>query len=228
MSYSNYLIVTLLIAIFPTIASMKVQGAFNKYSRVRSMSGYTGEEAARRILMINGLANIHINPIQGSMTDHYNPVTKELGLSQTVYGHNTIAAISVAAHEVGHAIQDATGYSFLRLRHKIYPITNFASQLSIPMILLGAIIPMFDVLIPIGIVLFGATTVFSLVTLPVEFNASSRAVKALSTSGILAPEELEGAKEVLNAAALTYVAAAATSILMLLRLLLMFGNRDSD
>ncbi|MHC1750408.1 MAG: zinc metallopeptidase [Cellulosilyticaceae bacterium] len=228
MSYSTYLIVTVMIAIIPIVASMKVQGAFNKYSRVRSMSGYTGEEAARRILMVNGISSINIKPIGGSMTDHYNPLTKELALSQTVYGHNTIAAISVAAHEVGHAIQDATGYSFLKVRHSIYPITNFASQMSIPMILIGSIIPMFDVLIPIGIVLFAATTIFSLVTLPVEFNASSRAIAALSTSGILAPEELEGAKEVLNAAALTYVAAAATSILMLLRLLLMFGNRDSD
>lgn len=217
------LIVALAIAGY---ASMKVNRAFEKYSKVRSLSGYTGEETARRILMINNLGSVGIKPISGSMTDHYNPLTKEVSLSQTVYGANTISAISVAAHEVGHAIQDATGYSFLRFRHKIYPITSFASKISIPMIMLGFIIG--GGLTTIGIALFAITTLFTLVTLPVELNASSRAVAALSSSGILSPDELEGAKEVLNAAALTYVAAAASSILTLLRLILIFGNGNRD
>ncbi|MGL6172989.1 MAG: zinc metallopeptidase [Cellulosilyticaceae bacterium] len=208
-------------------ASMKVNRAFEKYSRVRSMSGYTGEETARRILMLNNLNAVNIKPIKGSMTDHYNPLTKEVSLSQTVYGADSISAISVAAHEVGHAIQDATGYSFLRFRHKIYPITNIASQLSIPIVILGVIFGIGG-LSTLGIGLFALTTLFTLITLPVEFNASSRAIAALSGSGILSPQELDGAKEVLNAAALTYVASAAASILMLLRVIMIFGNRDRD
>ncbi|MEG0999851.1 MAG: zinc metallopeptidase [Cellulosilyticaceae bacterium] len=227
MSYDPVQMLILIISMAITgYASMKVKGAFEKYSRVRCLSGYTGEETARRILMINNLGSVGIKPINGSMTDHYNPLTKEVSLSQMVYGANTISAISVAAHEVGHAIQDATGYGFLKFRHKIYPITNFASQLSIPIILAGLIFS--RELITVGIALFAFTTMFTLVTLPVEFNASSRAIAALSGSGILSPEELDGAKEVLNAAALTYVAAAASSILMLLRLVMLFGNRNRD
>lgn len=224
---TSYLGLFLLISIIPIWASMKVQGAFNKYSRVRSLSGYTGEETARRILVMNGLGNVNIRPVQGSMTDHYNPMDKEVSLSQTVYGQNSISAISVAAHEVGHAIQDATGYSFLRFRHKLYPITHIASQLSMPLIIFG-FISSFEGMVTIGLVLFSFTTVFALVTLPVELNASERAIAALSSSGILSDEELVGAKRVLSAAAFTYVAAAATSILMLLRLILIYGNRDRD
>lgn len=214
-------------AVITGYASIKVNGAFEKYSKVRSLSGYTGEETARRILMINNLNSVDIKGVRGSMTDHYNPLTKEVSLSQTVYGESTISAISVAAHEVGHAIQDATGYSFLRFRHKVYPITNFASQLSMP-IILGGFLFGAQSFVTVGIFLFAFTTLFTLITLPVEFNASTRAIKALSSSSILSPQELEGAKEVLNAAALTYVAAAAASILMLLRLILLFGNRDRD
>ncbi|MGL4800276.1 MAG: zinc metallopeptidase [Cellulosilyticaceae bacterium] len=224
---TSYIGLFLLIAIIPVVASMKVQGAFKKYARVRSVSGYTGEETARRILMMNNLNQVTIRPIRGSMTDHYNPLQKEVSLSQTVYGQNTISAISVAAHEVGHAIQDATGYSFLRFRHRLYPVTNIASQLSMPMVILGFITP-FTGMVTVGLVLFSITTLFSLVTLPVEINASNRAIAALSSSGILSPEELKGAREVLNAAAFTYVAAAATSILMLLRLILIYGNQDRD
>jgi hypothetical protein len=216
----------LIIAIFPVLASLKVQSAFGTYSKKRTLSGYTGEEAARRILEMNHLGNVPIRQISGSMTDHYNPLNKELSLSQTVYGVNSIAAVSVAAHEVGHAIQDATGYSFLRFRHSIYPVTNFASQISVPLIIFGALFS--NNLVMIGIFLFSITTLFTLVTLPVEFNASNRALAALSQSGILTREELKGAKEVLSAAALTYVAAAATSILMLLRYMMIFGNRDRD
>lgn len=221
------LILLLLISIIPMYASFKVKNAFEKYSHVRSLSGYTGDEAARRILMINNLGSVTIRGIRGSMTDHYNPMDKEVSLSQTVYGQNTIAAISVAAHEVGHALQDAQGYAFLRFRHKLYPVTNIASRMSMPLILIGLILG----ILPfawLGVILFSITTIFSLVTLPVEFNASKRALAALGTSGILSEEELEGAREVLNAAALTYVAATAVSIMMLLRFALMFGNRDRD
>jgi hypothetical protein len=221
-----YTLMFLIIAIFPVLASLKVQSAFGTYSKKRTLSGYTGEEAARRILEMNHLGNVPIRQISGSMTDHYNPLNKELSLSQTVYGVNSIAAVSVAAHEVGHAIQDATGYSFLRFRHSIYPVTNFASQISVPLIIFGALFS--NNLVMIGIFLFSITTLFTLVTLPVEFNASNRALAALSQSGILTREELKGAKEVLSAAALTYVAAAATSILMLLRYMMIFGNRDRD
>lgn len=223
---SAYWIMFVFIAIVPVLASLKVQNTFAKYSKVRSLSGYTGEEAARRILMINNIGNLHIRPIRGSMTDHYNPLTKELALSQTVYGQNTIAAISVAAHEVGHAIQDATDYSFLKLRHKLFPITNFASRASVPLIVGGAIFS--HTLTMLGILLFAFTTIFSLVTLPVEFNASKRALVALKSSGILSADEMKGAREVLGAAALTYVAATAASMLILLRYILIFGGRNRD
>ncbi|MGL4363188.1 MAG: zinc metallopeptidase [Cellulosilyticaceae bacterium] len=223
----SYLGLFLLISIIPVIASAKVQGAFNKYSRVRAVSGYTGEDTARRILTMEGINNVNVRSVGGSMTDHYNPLTKEVFLSQTVYGQNSLSAVSVAAHEVGHAIQDATDYSFLRFRHTLFPITSFASKLSVPIILLG-IFTSLSSMTTIGLILFAFTTLFALVTLPVELDASKRAVAALSESGILGPEELKGAKEVLNAAAFTYVAAAATSILMLLRLFLIYGNRNND
>ncbi|PHV71802.1 peptidase [Sporanaerobium hydrogeniformans] len=221
---STQLILIIAIMIIPIYASMKVQNTFNRYSKVRSLSGYTGEEAARRILMINNI-NIPINQIGGSMTDFYDPVRKQLALSQTVYGSASIAALGVAAHEVGHAIQDSKGYAFLRMRHAIYPITNFASRLSMPLIILG-LITSISGLTGIGIVLFAFTTFFALVTLPVEFNASKRALVALESSGILSDQELEGAKKVLTAAALTYVAAAMVSILSLIRLFLMTRRDD--
>nr|WP_307989534.1 zinc metallopeptidase [uncultured Niameybacter sp.] len=224
---SLYWILFLAISILPIWASMKLQSTFSKYSRVRSLSGYTGEEAARRILMINHLNNIDIKPVRGSMTDHYNPLTKQIGLSETVYNMNSIAAVSVAAHEVGHVLQEAHHYGFLNLRHKLIPITTFANNLSLPMVVLGAITS-FRGLLWIGIILFSFTTLFSFITLPVEFNASKRALVALSNSGILSEEELDGARDVLQAAALTYVAGAATSLLMLLRLVLIYGGNDRD
>lgn len=224
---SLYWILFLAISILPIWASMKLQSTFSKYSRVRSLSGYTGEEAARRILMINHLNNIDIKPVRGSMTDHYNPLTKQIGLSETVYNMNSIAAVSVAAHEVGHVLQEAQHYGFLNLRHKLIPITTFANNLSLPMVFLGAITS-FKGLLWIGIILFSFTTLFSFITLPVEFNASKRALVALSNSGILSEEELVGARDVLQAAALTYVAGAATSLLMLLRLVLIYGGNDRD
>ena len=226
-SNSLYWILFILISILPIWASLKLQRTFSKYSRVRSLSGYTGEEAARRILMINRLGHIDIKPVHGSMTDHYNPMTKEIGLSQSVYSLNSIAAVSVAAHEVGHVLQEADHYSLLSLRFKLLPITSFANNMSIPLVFLGAITS-FRGLAWIGIILFSFTTLFSFVTLPIEFNASKRARVALAQSGILSEEELDGAKEVLNAAALTYVAGAAVSIMMLLRLILIYGGHNRD
>lgn len=220
------LLITLAVMIIPLYASMKVQNTFNTYSRKRSLSGYTGEEAAQRILAMNNI-NIPIKPVRGSMTDFYDPVHKELALSQTVYGSNSIAALGVAAHEVGHAIQDAHDYTFLRFRHAIYPVTNFASRLSMPLIIIGLMFSASSFLVDIGIVLFAVTTLFAIITLPVEFNASKRALANLEASGILAPEELVGAKKVLDAAALTYVAAAMASVLSLLRLI-MISNRNND
>ena len=218
--------ITLAMMIIPLYASMKVQNTFAVYSKKRTLSGYTGEEAARRILAINHI-NIPIEPVRGSMTDFYDPVHKTLALSQSVYGVNSIAALGVAAHECGHAIQDANDYSFLRFRHAIYPVTNFASRLSMPLIFMGLFFGGMAYLVDFGIMLFAVTTLFAIVTLPVEFNASKRALATLETSGILSAEELVGAKKVLDAAALTYVAAAMASILSLIRLI-MINNRNND
>lgn len=223
---STYLLITLAMMIIPLYASMKVQSAFNEYSKKRTLCGYTGEEAARRILALNNI-NIPIKPVRGSMTDFYDPIHKELALSQTVYGTNSIAALGVAAHEVGHAIQDANDYAFLRFRHAIYPVTNFASHLSMPLIIIGLILGNFTPLINIGIILFAITTLFAIITLPVEFNASKRALLSLEASGILTVDELVGAKKVLDAAALTYVAAAMASVLSLIRLI-MISQRNND
>ncbi len=222
---STYILITIAMLIIPLYASMKVQSTFAKYSKVRSLSGYTGEEAARRILAINNIS-IPIKPVRGSMTDFYDPINKELALSQTVYGNQSIAALGVAAHEVGHAIQDANSYAFLRFRHAIYPVTNFASQLAMPLVVIGIVLGGFKPLIGIGILLFAVTTLFAIVTLPVEFNASKRALQSLEASGIMSADELVGAKKVLDAAALTYVAAAMASVLSLIRLMML--SRDND
>lgn len=223
---SRLIVLTLVIMIIPFWASMKVQRTFQVYSKKRTLSGYTGEEAARRILAVNGI-QIPIQPVRGSMTDFYDPVHKSLALSQTVYGVDSIAALGVAAHECGHAIQDANNYAFLRFRHNIYPITNFASRLSMPLIFIGLLLGSMSFLVDFGIALFAITTLFAIITLPVEFNASKRALATLKSSGILTSEELVGAKKVLDAAALTYVAAAMASILSLLRLI-MISNRKND
>lgn len=222
---SKLLWITLIMMIIPLYASMKVQNTFQLYSKKRTLAGYTGEEVARRILAINNI-NIPIQPVRGSMTDFYDPINKALALSQTVYGVDSIAAVGVAAHECGHAIQDAHDYAFLRFRHSIYPLTNFASRLSMPLIFLGLFFSTMSFLVDFGIILFAITTLFAIVTLPVEFNASKRALATLESSGILTSEELVGAKKVLDAAALTYVAAAMASILSLVRLIMISNRRD--
>lgn len=222
---SRLLWITLAMMVIPFYASMKVQSTFQMYSKKRTLTGYTGEEVARRILTMNNI-NIPIQPVRGSMTDFYDPVNKALALSQTVYGVDSIAAVGVAAHECGHAIQDAHDYAFLRFRHSIYPITNFASRMSMPLIFLGLFFGNMPFLVDLGIILFAITTLFAIVTLPVEFNASKRALATLESSGILTGEELVGAKKVLDAAALTYVAAAMASILSLIRLIMISNRRD--
>lgn len=209
-------------------ASARVKTTFAKFSKVRSRSGVTGAQAAERILRTAGIYDVSIQRISGNLTDHYDPRDKTLNLSEGVYDQTSVAAIGVAAHECGHAIQHNHGYVPLRLRSAIVPVANFGSGLSWPLILLGAFLIQSQLLINIGILLFSLAVLFQIITLPVEFNASSRAVRILGDTGILYDEELGYTKKVLGAAALTYVAGAAASILQLLRLLFLFGGRNRD
>lgn len=205
-------------------ASARVRSTFDKYSRIRSISGLTGAEAAQRILYRAGIFDVQIEHVSGNLTDHYDPRKKVLRLSDSVYGSNSIAAIGVAAHECGHAIQHQHSYVPLMFRNTLVPIVNFGSAIAWPLILIGLLVTQSQTLINLGIILFSTAVVFQLVTLPVEFNASKRAIQRLGESGILYGEELNNSKKVLNAAALTYVAAAATSVLQLLRLIILFGG----
>ena len=208
-------------------ASSKMNRTFQKYSRVRSHNGMTGREAAERILHSQGIYDVRVEHVSGNLTDHYDPRTKRLALSQDVYGRTSVAAVCVAAHECGHAIQHNINYAPLNIRSAIVPVANIGSSLSWPIFLLGLIFSI-PALTTVGIVLFSLAVLFQLVTLPVEFNASSRALKMLESTGILSREENKGAKKVLTAAALTYVAALASSILQLLRLLILSGGRRRD
>ena len=211
-------------------ASGRVNSVFSRYSRVRSHSGMTGKEAAERILRRNGIYDVQVIHIPGNLTDHYNPGKKTLGLSDTVYNSSSVAAIGVAAHECGHAIQHAAGYAPLSIRGALVPVANFGSALSWPLILIGLLMnsQMSGLLINLGILLFSAAVLFQIVTLPVEFNASNRAVRVLESSGMLYPEEVGDVKKVLRAAALTYVAGAASMILQFLRLIIIGGRRRND
>lgn len=211
-------------------ASGRVNSVFTRYSRVRSHSGMTGKEAAERILRRNGIYDVQVIHIPGNLTDHYNPGKKTLGLSDTVYNSSSVAAIGVAAHECGHAVQHAVGYAPLSIRGVLVPVANFGSALSWPLILIGLLMnsQMSGLLINLGILLFSAAVLFQIVTLPVEFNASSRAVRVLESSGMLYPEEVGDVKKVLRAAALTYVAGAASMILQFLRLIIIGGRRRND
>ena len=208
-------------------ASGKMKSTFARYQQVRSHSGLTGAQTAQRILNAAGIYDVTIVPISGSLTDHYDPRTKRLALSQDVYGRTSVAAVCVAPHEGGHAIQHNINYAPLNIRSAIVPVANIGSSLSWPIFLLGLIFSI-PALTTVGIVLFSLAVLFQLVTLPVEFNASSRALKMLESTGILSREENKGAKKVLTAAALTYVAALASSILQLLRLLILSGGRRRD
>lgn len=208
-------------------ASSRVNSTYRKYSQVRSMTGMTGAQAAQSILRSQGIYDVTVRPVAGQLTDHYDPRTKTVNLSQVVYGESSVAAIGVAAHECGHAIQDNVGYSPLRLRAAFVPLASLGSKLSWPLILIGLFIGMTP-FIEVGIWMFVLAVLFQLITLPVEFNASRRAVGILDESGILRGQEVEATRKVLGAAALTYVAAAAASILQLLRLLILFGNRRGN
>ena len=208
-------------------ASSRVNGTFRKYSGVRSRAGMTGAEAARKILHSQGIYDVTVQAVGGQLTDHYDPRTKTVNLSEPVYGSTSVSAIGVAAHECGHAIQDNVGYAPLRLRAAFVPVANLGSTLSWPLILLGLVIGLTP-FIQVGIWMFVLALLFQVITLPVEFNASGRAVALLGQIGILQAGEVEDTKKVLGAAALTYVAAVAASVLQLLRLLILFGGRRRD
>lgn len=216
--------------ILSLLASLMVKSTFSKYSRVRSMSGMTGAQAAEKILNSQGIYDVNIQRVSGNLTDHYNPSNKTLNLSDSVYSNTSVAAIGVAAHECGHAIQHAKGYAPLAFRSALVPVANFGSSISWILILIGLFINSRSsmMLIYAGIICFSLAVLFQIVTLPVEFNASSRAVNLLGQIGILGDTELSQTKKVLSAAALTYVAAAAASILQLLRLLALFGGNRRD
>ena len=209
-------------------ASAKVKTTYSKYSRVRSMSGLTGAQAAERILHSAGLYDVRIEHISGDLTDHYDPKNRVLRLSDTVYGSASVAAVGVAAHECGHAVQDQKDYAPLRIRNSLVPVANFGTMAAWPIIIIGLIFGSSHFLVNLGILLFSAAVLFQIVTLPVEFNASRRAVRVLETSGMLNPDEIGAVKKVLGAAALSYVASAASMILQLLRLMIIGGRRDDD
>ena len=227
---------TLLIAlpglIFTLWAQAKVRSAFSKYSRVAARSGVTGSGVARDILNRNGLPGVAVEPVRGQLTDHYDPRAGVLRLSESVYGSRSIAALGIAAHETGHALQHATNYSALVLRTAVAPAAATGSKLGLVMFFIGFLLPMFvrgmnmTWLMDAGIIFFSASVLFTLITLPVEFNASKRALVVLEKGGYLTADEIPQAKKVLDAAAWTYVAAAATTVLMLIRLLVLRGNRD--
>lgn len=218
-------ILVLIGAVLCMVASARVNSTYRKYARVRSMSGMTGAEAAQRILNQNGIYDVQVEHVRGNLTDHYDPSAKALRLSDSVYGSSSVAAIGVAAHECGHAVQHQQNYSPLKIRSALVPVANIGSRLGLPIVILGVIFGgAGSVLAQIGIWVFSAV-LFQIVTLPVEFNASNRAMQMLSQYGILGQQEVGHVRRVLSAAALTYVAAAASSILQLLRLVLLFGDR---
>lgn len=222
-------ILVLIGAVVSLIASARVKSTYKKYSKVRSMTNMTGAQAAQRILNHAGIYDVRVQHVAGSLTDHYNPKNKTLNLSDSVYGSASVAAIGVAAHECGHAIQHQQGYGPLNIRSALVPVANFGSAAAWPLIILGI---MFggagSLLCQAGIIFFSAAVLFQLATLPVEFNASSRAVRIVGDTGILSSQELPYTKKVLKAAAFTYVAGAAAAILQLLRLLILFSGKSRD
>ena len=226
--YDGTYLLVVIGALLSLMASAKVKSSFARYSNVRSMSGLTGREAAERILRNSGIYDVQVQHIYGNLTDHYDPRNKVLSLSDSVYNSNSVAAIGVAAHECGHAIQHAKGYAPLSIRGALVPVANFGSTISWPLILMGLLIRSNAsmLFINLGILAFSFAVLFQIVTLPVEFNASRRAVRILGETGMLGPDELRGTRKVLSAAALTYVAGAAAGILQLLRLLIIGGRRN--
>lgn len=224
----TYVVLVLPCVIFAMWASSSVNSTFNKYSKQYSSRGITGAQAAERVLRANGVIGVRIEQVAGNLTDHYDPKTNVIRLSDNVYASTSTAAIGVACHEAGHAVQYAQNYGPIKLRAAIIPVTNIGSKLAMPLILIGLLLSFLGmvsfVFVYLGIACFGLSLVFQLVTLPVEYNASRRAMQTIESSEILTAEEQKGAKKTLSAAALTYVAATAVSLAQLLRLLLIFGG----
>lgn len=231
-----YLVLVVPALLFSLWASARVNSTFKKYSAMRNARGMTGAEAARAVLNANGVTDVRIEYVSGNLTDHYDPKNKVIRLSQDVYDAATPAAVGVAAHEAGHAAQYAANYLPIRIRAAIIPATNIGSKLSVPLIILGLLLPglrifapyteFFNLIAWIGVACYSLCVLFQLVTLPTEFNASRRAVAAIERCGLLLPEEQQGAKKVLKAAALTYVAALSASLAQLLRLIIIVGGRQ--
>jgi len=219
-----YLILVVPTLIFSMIAQFMVKSTFSKYSNVRCSKNITGQDAASLLLRDNSISDVAIEPVQGSLTDHYDPGAKKLRLSEPVYGQPSIAAVGVAAHETGHAIQHAKHYGPLVLRSTLVPVANIGSSMG-PWMAIAGLALSFDFLINIGLLLFAGAVIFYIITLPVEFNASARALAILKSGNVLSTEELKGVKKVLTAAALTYVASALTAIMNFLRLFLLSRNR---
>ena len=228
----TYIVLVLPCLLLSLWASASVNSTFKRYSTQYSMRKVTGAEAAQRVLSSHGVHNVRIERVPGNLTDHFDPKTNVIRLSDDVYSSTSTAAIGVACHEAGHAIQYAVNYTPIKLRAAIIPITNFGSKLAKPLILLGILLSYLGnfsyTLVYLGIACFSLSLIFQLITLPVEFNASRRAVRAISDTGILTQQELNGAKKTLKAAAMTYVAATAVSLAQLLRLILIFGRRRRD
>ncbi len=236
------IVIACVCAVLGGVASAKVHSAYNAYGNMKNRSGLTGYDTARRLLRNNGVYDIDVGRVRGNLTDHYHPTKKIVNLSESVFGSNSVAAVAVAAHEIGHVMQKKKGYFPYKLRTWLVPITNIGSMLAVPLVLVGLILDFAvasmqnsDVgfyLAMVGVGLYGLATIFSLVTLPVEFNASRRAKRMLLEEGILTQEEIPYADKMLDAAAMTYVAALLSSLLYFLRFLLwvflLFGNRDRD
>lgn len=232
----SYMVLVVPALLFSLWASARVNSTFKKYSAIRNARGMTGAEAARAVLNANGVTDVRIEYVSGNLTDHYDPKNKVIRLSQDVYDAATPAAVGVAAHEAGHAAQYAANYLPIRIRAAIIPATNIGSKLSVPLIILGLLLPglrifapyteFFNLIAWIGVACYSLCVLFQLVTLPTEFNASRRAVTAIERCGLLLPEEQQGAKKVLKAAALTYVAALSASLAQLLRLIIIVGGRQ--
>lgn len=228
--YDPTLIFALIGLVLSLLASARVNTVFNKYSRVMSRSGITGAMAAERILHSQGIYDVRIERVSGRLSDHYDPRSKVLRLSDSTYGNTSVAAIGVAAHECGHAVQHAKGYGPLAIRSALVPLANIGSNLGYILVIIGLIFTRTTgtMLITIGLIAFSCAVLFQIITLPVEFNASSRALVLLESQGILGTDEVKGSRHVLSAAAMTYVAAAATSILQLVRLIIIAGGRNRD
>ena len=222
-TYILFMIISLAVTLY---AQIKVKNAFNKYSKIRSSKNITGSEAAKAVLDFNNVTGVSVNTTSGYFADYNDSRSKGVYLSENVYSEPTLAAVSVAAHECGHATQDDVGYWPIRLRQILVPVTTASSRLAMPLVLIGLFLPTkYQFVINLGIILYSVAVLFELVTLPVEFDASRRALKALKESAMLAPEEVKGAKKVLSAAAMTYLAAAFTSLLSLVRLILIAKSR---